>query len=75
MEIVSEGLLRTIDKRLEQLVKLSALNFGKELTLTERIILLYKAGFGPTEIADILGTNTNVVNVRVSEARKRGEIK
>ena len=72
---MTEKILERIDKRLEQLVKLSALNLGKELTIRERIFLLYKAGFTPTEIANVLGTNANTVNVRLSEARKRGELK
>ena len=72
---MNDKIFESIDRRLEQLVKLSALNVGKDSTLTERITLLYKVGFGPTEIADILGTKANVVNVRLSEARKRGDIK
>ncbi|MFA4946338.1 MAG: hypothetical protein WC607_02230 [Candidatus Micrarchaeia archaeon] len=72
---MSEEILARIDRRLEQLVKISALNVGKDSTLTDRIVLLYKIDFGPKEIAEILGTNPNVVNVRLSEARKRGEIK
>ena len=68
-------LLKSIDKRLEVLVKLSALQLGKDLTASEKIILLYKIGQTPKEIADILGTGNNLVNVRLSQARKRGEIR
>ena len=72
---------KEINKRLDQLiklhvqsVKLSALTLTKDLTLTDSIYRLYKAGFGPTDIADILGTTPNMVNVRLSEMRKRGRL-
>lgn len=72
---MTDKLLKRIDKRLALLVKISALQLGKEMTTTERIIVLYKIGLKGNEISDILGTSPNVVNVRLSEARKRGEIK
>lgn len=35
-----------------------------------QISLLSKAGFGPSQIADLMGTTSNTVNVRLSEMRK-----
>jgi len=68
---MDDKILENIDKQLHQLVKISALTLSKDLTLTDAIYRLYKVGFSPKEIADILGTNSNVVNVRLSEMRKR----
>jgi DNA-directed RNA polymerase specialized sigma24 family protein len=48
-----------------------ALSSTRGLTLTEKIYLLHQAKFAPKEIAEILGTTSNVVNVRLSEMRKR----
>jgi len=71
---MTDKVLESIDKRLEQLVKISALQLGKDMTATERIIALHKIGLTPSEISNIIGISSNVVNVRLSEARKRGEI-
>ena len=60
-------------KRLDKLVRIVALSSTKGYTSTEKISLLSQAGFGPKEIADIIGTTQNVVNVRLSEIRKRRE--
>jgi DNA-directed RNA polymerase specialized sigma24 family protein len=61
-----------ITERLDKLIRIVALSSTKGLTLTEKILLLHQAGFAPKEIADILATTSNVVNVRLSEMRKRG---
>jgi DNA-directed RNA polymerase specialized sigma24 family protein len=36
----------------------------------EQIAILDKAGFGPSEIATVIGSTPNTVNVRLSEIRK-----
>ena len=36
----------------------------------QQIIILDKAGFGPSEIATVIGSTSNTVNVRLSEVRK-----
>jgi len=72
---VVEKTLDRIEQHLTRLVKISALNLGRGLTMGEQIVLLSKAGFKPMEIADILGTSSGAVRVRLVEARKRGEIK
>lgn len=64
-----------ITQRLDVIIRLIALTAGSNLTLTERIHQLARAGIRPTQIAEILNTTRNVVNVRLSEARsqkKRG---
>jgi len=61
-----------IVERLDKLIRIVALSSTKGLTLTEKISMLHQAGFAPKEIADILATTANVVNVRLSEMRKRG---
>ena len=63
--------LKEITDRLDKMIRIIALSSTQGLTLTERILLLHKAGFAPREIAQILSTTPNVVNVRLSEMRKR----
>jgi DNA-directed RNA polymerase specialized sigma24 family protein len=36
----------------------------------QQIAILDKAGFGPSEIATVIGSTSNAVNVRLSEIRK-----
>ena len=38
----------------------------------QQIAILDKAGFGPSEIAGVIGSTSNAVNVRLSEIRKQG---
>jgi len=59
-----------IRDRLDKLIRIVALSSTKGLTSTESISMLHQAGFPPKEIADIIGTTSNVVNVRLSEMRK-----
>ena len=40
----------------------------------EQIRLLSIAGMGPTEIADLIGTTSNTVNVALSSLRKSGKM-
>jgi predicted transcriptional regulator len=59
-----------IIERLDRLIRIIALTSMKNLTSTEKIGILSQAGFAPKEIAELLGTSQNVVNVRLSELRK-----
>jgi DNA-directed RNA polymerase specialized sigma24 family protein len=70
-EKMEERQLNEITKRLDRLIRIVALSSTKGYTSTERIYLLSQAGFGPKEIAEMIGTTQNVVNVRLSEMRKR----
>ncbi|MCL4519310.1 MAG: hypothetical protein M1587_08950 [Thaumarchaeota archaeon] len=57
--------------KLDTLIRLSALNVVKDLkTQKEQIATLSDAGFGPSDIADILRTTSNTVNVALSAIRK-----
>jgi len=69
---MEEKQLHEITSRLDRLARLVALTGSHGLTMTERIMLFYQAGFRPAEIAETLGTTANVVNVRLSELRKKG---
>lgn len=68
---MEEERFNEIAKRLDKLIRIVALSSTKGYTSTERISLLSQAGFGPKEIAEMIGTSQNVVNVRLSEMRKR----
>ena len=68
---MDEKLAKEIIKKMDSILKLLALTAGAGLTMTERIILLGKAGFRPVEIAEILGTSSNAVNVILSHNRTK----
>jgi DNA-binding CsgD family transcriptional regulator len=68
---LEEQQFNEIRERLDKLIRIVALFGTKDLTSTERIYLLNQAGLAPKEIAEIVGTTQNVVNVRLSERRKR----
>lgn len=42
----------------------------KGMNLKEAVLLLSRAGFGPSEIAEMLGTTRNSVSVRLAEQRR-----
>ena len=68
---MDEKQFNEIVKRLDSLIRVVAISNMRDLTSTAKIALLNQAGFAPKEIADILGTTQNVVNVRLSEMRKK----
>ena len=72
MTTVEDKQFKEITTKLDRLIRIVALSSTKGLTSTEKISLLHQAGFAPKEIADILATTQNVVNVRLSEMRKGG---
>jgi DNA-directed RNA polymerase specialized sigma24 family protein len=63
--------LKEISDKLDKLIRVMALSVLRGLTSSEKISLLHQAGFKPSEIADMIGTSSNVVSVRLSEMRKR----
>jgi DNA-binding CsgD family transcriptional regulator len=69
---MEEKQFRETITRLDKLIRIVALTGTKGLTSTEKILLLSQAGLAPKEIAEIIGTTQNVVNVRLSEMRKKG---
>ena len=68
---MDEKQYKEIIQRLDKIARIVALSSMQSLTSGEKIYLLHQAGFGPSEIADMVGTTSNVVNVRLSEMRKK----
>lgn len=63
-----------VDK-LDLISRLIAIDVLQDVkTQKDKILLLSTSGFQPTEIASILGTSSNTVNVALSKARKEGDI-
>jgi hypothetical protein len=57
---------------MEEVVRLLAIQLRRQTeSQAEAIGELSRAGFGPTRIADLLGTTANTVNVAISKQRKR----
>ncbi len=54
---------------LSRIVNLAALLIVKGLPQKEQILTLSGAGFGPSEIAALLGTTSNTVSVTLSQAK------
>jgi len=61
-----------LSRKLDLLIKLTAVNLVKDKKSEEQIKFLSDQGFRPKEIADTLATTQNVVNIRLSEMCKRG---
>lgn len=59
-----------LEKRLETLTKLMAIALVNGKNQKEQIRLLSMAGIGPKEIADLIGTTPNTVNVALTSLRK-----
>ncbi|MGE0501255.1 MAG: sigma factor-like helix-turn-helix DNA-binding protein [Rhizobiaceae bacterium] len=65
-----------IAQKLDTLIRLQAhLAVGNLPSQKEKILFLGRVGLGPKDIADILGTTPNTVNVALSTARKEGTLK
>lgn len=62
--------------KLDQLIRISAIQLTKDLDSSkDKILLLGRAGMSPKEIAEILQTTANHVNVTLSKARKSEKAK
>lgn len=69
---MDETQFNEISGKIDLAVRLLALNLVKDLKVQkEKIMTLSAFGFGPSEIAKLLGTTANTVNVALSEARKK----
>lgn len=69
---ISNPQLFEISKKLDTLIRLFALALVKDATSQkEQIGILADAGLGPKQIAEILGTTANTVNVAIHEIRKK----
>ena len=65
--------LKEVADKLDTLIRLTAIGlFGEgDKTQKEKIELLSTAGLNPKEIADLLGTTPNTVNVTLSRLGRR----
>ena len=66
---MSDELLTQINEKLEQLVRLSAVNAVKGLKQNQAIVVLAEAGLDRNLIAEILGTTRGTVSVRLSQVK------
>lgn len=67
----SNRLLYEIAEKLNYLVRLSAIQIAEGKTPRDQIQVLSSAGFGPKDIASLLGTTSNTVSVTLSQIRKK----
>ncbi len=68
---MDEDILKSIDQKLETVIKLLALQVAKGRTFLEQIELLDKSGMSPQDIADSLGKTPNNVRVQLHTIRKK----
>jgi DNA-directed RNA polymerase specialized sigma24 family protein len=66
---MSDCTQQTVDK-MDVLLRISAITLVNGKKQKEQIRLLSIAGMGPKEIADLIGTTPNTVNVALSALRK-----
>ena len=57
-------------EKLDQLLRVLTISVTSGLKQKEQIALLDRAGFQPKDIADLLGTTGNTVNVALNAQRK-----
>lgn len=69
---MDEKQFQEITSKMDLIVRLLALNIVKDLKVQkDKIITLSSFGFGPSEIAKLLGTTPNTVSVALSEVKKK----
>ena len=67
-----ESTLQQISSKLDTLIRLTALNLVKDTKIQRnQIALLSEAGFQPKQIAEIIGSNSNVVSVTLNSLKKK----
>jgi hypothetical protein len=66
------SLLRRVVSLLETLVRLNLIGIQGDKSQNEMIFTLDSMGCGQSEIAHLLGTTQNTVNVSLYKAKKRG---
>jgi hypothetical protein len=60
-----------VEAKLDEVVRLLALDVKRERPLSDAIEELSEAGFGQARIAELLGTSPAYVNVAISRAKKK----
>jgi|GEM_PF-545494 len=69
---IDEKQFKEITSKMDLIVRLLALNIVKDLKVQkDKIMTLSSFGFGPSEIAKLLGTTPNTVSVVLSEVKKK----
>ena len=63
-------LLESISKKLGVLIALNLLSINNKATTIENVEMLDRFGLTPTEIAEILNTSVNTINVTRSRLKK-----
>lgn len=71
---MEEEMLKSIDRKLDTIIKLLAGNFVQGKSKTEAILTLGAFGMDTNAIADIVGTTPGTVNARLWEQRKKSSI-
>jgi hypothetical protein len=66
--------LEGLDKKIDLLIRLIAIGLVNGKNQQEQIRLLSIAGMKPTEIAELIGTTGNTVNVALSALRKNNKM-
>jgi hypothetical protein len=67
----NEKLLQSIDAKLDQMLRLSALQMASGMKQAQAIQILSAAGFERKLIADLLNTTPNTVSVTMAKAKAR----
>ncbi len=65
--------LAEISRKLDVLIRLSAISVVKGLKLKQQVEILADAGFGPGQIADVTGEKGSTVRSALSRLRKERE--
>jgi DNA-binding CsgD family transcriptional regulator len=69
---VDQAQYKELSSKMDTIIRLLALNVVKNIKKqNEKILYLTSYGFGPTEIANLIGTTANTVNVSLSKSRKK----
>ena len=68
---MDEDTLKSIDRKLDMLLKIVAVMAAEGKTLSEGAPLLYACGLDRQTIAEIYDTSPSSVSVRLSEAKKQ----
>jgi DNA-directed RNA polymerase specialized sigma24 family protein len=69
---MDENQFKEMTNKIDLIIRLLALNLVKDLKVQkDKIIALSSFGFGPSEIAKLLGTTANSVMVTLSMIRKK----
>jgi len=71
---MDEKQFKEIMGKMDLIVRLLAINLVKDLKVQkDKIIALSSFGFGPSDIAKLLGTTPNTVSVALSEIKKKAK--